>query len=214
MRLRRRQTLPVAACCAYPVLSHLGAVTGQPGLAAAGLLLVAWSLLATRLRAGQAALYGALALALAVAVTLLMPAAVLYAPPLAVYLALGALFAASLRRGREPIVSRFARIEHGGALPADLLRYTRGLTGLWVAFFAVMACTSLGLALWGSAESWSLFTNLIGYLLVAAFFLGEYLYRRLRYRHYPHPGLVEFLRRLPSYRVVGGLPQEGTADGR
>lgn len=214
MRLRRRQLFTAAACCAYPVLSHLSAVTGEPGAAAAGLVLVAWSVLATQTRALRAVPIGALVLALAAAATLLVPAAVLYAPPLAVFVTLGALFAASLRRGREPMISRFARIERGGELPPDLARYTRTLTRLWVVFFAAMACASLGLALWASVAAWSAFTNLIGYLLVATFFVGEYAYRRAHFRHYRHAGFVDFLRRIPSYRLGGGPPRERPADGR
>lgn len=195
-------------------MSHLGAVTGRPGVAAAGLLLVAWSLLAARARAGRAVLFGALALAVAVTGTILAPATVLYVPPLAVYLGLGVYFGASLRRGREPVVSRFARVEHGAELPPDLVRYTRTLTSLWVVFFGVMACVSLGLALWGGMEAWSVFTNLVDYVLVATFFVGEYLYRRMRFRHYRHVGFVEFLRRIPSYRIGAGPPHERAADGR
>lgn len=195
-------------------MSHLGAVTGEPGLAAGGLVLVAWSVLATRLCAARALLLGALVLAAALALSVLEPAAVLYLPPLAIYAALGALFGASLRRGREPMVSRFARIERGAELPPDLARYTRVLTVLWVAFFAAMACASLALALWAGVTAWSLFTNVIGYVLVAAFFAGEYAYRRRRYRHYRHAGFVEFLRRIPSYRIWAGPPRERPADGR
>jgi uncharacterized membrane protein len=210
---RSRQTLTAAACCAYPVLSHLSAVTGEPGVAAAGLVLVAWSVLGMHLRAARAALLGAAALGFAVAFTFLAPAAVLYAPPLGVYLGLGTVFAASLRRGREPVVSRFARLERGGELPPDLLRYTRILTRLWVLFFATMACISLGLAIWASAQAWSVFTNLVGYLLVAAFFLGEYGYRRLRFKHYRHAGFADFLRRIPGYRLGAAPPHESPADG-
>lgn len=174
---RCKSYLTVAACCAYPVASHLVAVTGEPRLAAMGLT------------------------------------AVLYAPPVALYALLAGSFALSLRAGHEPLVSRFARLERGGELPADLARYTRVLTVLWIAFFIVMGTVSAALALSGPAERWSLFTNFVSYLLLGAFFLAEYLYRRLRYRHHRHAGLLEFLRRLPGYRLAGRAQREGMADG-
>ena len=209
----RTRFLIGAACCAYPAMSHLGVVTGEPRWAAAGLALLAWGLFATRVRGTVAALVGLLTLGLGLGVSALLPTAVLYAPPLALYVVLGALFAVSLRRGDEPMVSRFARIERGGELPADLARYTRILTGLWVLFFAAMAAISGALAVEGPIEAWSLFTNLLAYVLLAVFFLGEYLFRRARFRHHPHASFVEFLSRLPTYRI-GARPRRGTlADG-
>ena len=182
-------------------------------MAAAGLALVAWGVFAARMRALRALLLGALVLALGLLFTRLSPAAVLYVPPLVVYLGLGATFAASMRRGHEPMVSRFARLEHGGELPPELARYTRILTGMWVVFFASMGSVSLGLALWGTVQAWSVFTNFVSYVLLALLFVAEYLFRRWRYRNHAHAGLVEFLRRIPSYRI-GARQPGGRADGR
>src|SRR5512135_1104809 len=205
---RRTGLLVAAACCAFPALSHLAVVSGDARWAALGLALLAWSALAARVRPALAALSG-----LALGLGALWPAAVLFAPPLAVYLALAGAFAATLRNGHEPMVSRFARIERGSELPPDLARYTRVLTGLWVLFFVIMATISFALAFAGPRELWSVFTNLVSYALLALFFVGEYLYRRIRFRHHRHAGLVEFLRRLPSYRPWG-KPQHGRlADG-
>lgn len=211
---RRTGFLSVVACCAYPFLSHLGAVTGERQWAAAGLALLAWGVLAARKPPALSALAGGLALALALGLNMVFPAAVLFAPPVAIYLALCAMFASTLRRGDEPLVSRFARLEHGGELPPDLVRYTRALTALWVLFFASMAAISLGLALRGRVETWSLFTNVVSYALLAMFFLCEYMYRRWRFRHYSHAGFVDFLRRLPSYRVWNRSADRRLANGR
>ena len=41
-------------------------------------------------------------------------------------------------------------------------------------------------------EWWSLFANVIGYLLVAALFLIEYAYRRQRFPRQPYRNLLEF----------------------
>jgi uncharacterized membrane protein len=209
----RTRFLIGAACCAYPAMSHLGVVTGELRWAVVGLALLAWGLFAARMRGSVAALVGLLTLGLGLGVSALLPAAVLYAPPLGLYVTLGALFALTLRRGDEPMVSRFARIERGGELPPDLARYTRTLTGLWSAFFALMAAVSFSLALSAPLETWSLFTNLVSYVLVGLFFVGEYLFRRARFRHHPHVGFVEFLSRLPTYRVWARSRRGRLADG-
>jgi len=208
----RTRFLAVIACCAYPAVSHLSAVTGEPRWAGLGFALLAWGVLAPQMRATRAAMVGLLLLGLGFGGAELFPAAVLYAPPLVLYLALCAVFAATLRRGEEPMVSRFARAARGGLLPLDLARYTRTLTGLWSAFFALMAAVSLGLALSAPMVTWSLFTNLISYVLLALFFVGEYLYRRSRFRHHEHAGFVEFVRRLPTYRLWTRPPGGGLAD--
>src|SRR5574341_2539028 len=103
----------------------------------------------------------------------------LYVPPVAINLALCWLFGRTLRNGRVPLIARFAMMEQG-ELSEELARYTRTLTWLWTLLFAAAAAASLVLALSGSRDAWSLFTNLINYLLVAALFLGEFAYRRLR----------------------------------
>jgi uncharacterized membrane protein len=122
--------------------------------------------------------------------------------PLAVNLALCWLFGRTLAAGREPMIARFARLERGAELPADLARYARALTAAWSGFFFAMAAVSLGLALWGSVLAWSLFTNVINYALVALFFVGEYVVRRIRFRHYRHLSPIEVMRRLHTYRPL------------
>ena len=127
-----------------------------------------------------AALFGGLAIG--------APFVLLYAPPILIDIALASVFGATLRPGRDPLISRFARIEQG-ALPAELDCYTRLLTWIWTVLFAAMAATALALALFGSLAAWSIFTNLVAYALVAALFVGEYAYRRVRYRQYRHATL-------------------------
>jgi len=42
---------------------------------------------------------------------------------------------------------------------------------------------------------WALFANLIGYLLIAGFFLCEYAYRRRRFPSQPYKNFFDFLKR-------------------
>ncbi len=120
--------------------------------------------------------------------------------PVLLNLILCFLFVRTLSAASEPLITRFARVERGGELPAELARYTRRLTAAWAAFFALMAGASAALALWGSFAAWSLFTNILNYALVVAFFVAEYAYRRLRYRQYPHASPADMVRRLHTYR--------------
>ncbi len=69
-------------------------------------------------------------------------------------------------------MSRFARIHRGGQLAPDLARYTRNLTAAWAGFFVVMAVISATLAVTGPLAAWSLFSNLLNYLLVVLFFVA------------------------------------------
>ena len=199
--------LAVAVCCAYPLLNHAAAVLDEPRCAAVGIALVAWVLALGSQRAVVAALAGVATLVLSLWIAGSYPALLLYTPPILINLALCALFAHTLRADSDPLVSRFARIERGGRLPPDLARYTRNLTCAWALFFVVMATISATLAVVGPLTTWSLFSNLLNYLLVVMFFVLEYIYRRVRYRHHPHMSPWQMVRRLRDFRV---LPRSST----
>ena len=196
------RALAVAACCAYPALNHAAAVTDDPRWAALGIALVCWALLAGKSGVLLAVPVAAVSFVLALLVAAWMPGALLYAPPVVVNLALCAFFARTLRPGREPLVSRFARVMRGGQLAPDLARYTRNLTAAWAGFFALMAAVSVILAVTGPVAVWSLFSNFLNYVLVALFLVAEYVYRRLRYRHHDHASPRQMISRLLDYKAI------------
>ena len=80
--------------------------------------------------------------------------------------------------------------------------YTLRLTRAWVVFFALMAGISITLAITGPVAAWSLFSNVLNYLLVALFFVLEYIYRRVRYRHHPHASPRQMIRLLRNFRMI------------
>ena len=200
--MRWVRPLAIAVCCAYPLLNHAAAVLGEPRWAAVGIVLVAWVLDLGWLRPVVAALAAAAVLVLSLSVAARYPGLLLYTPPIVINLALCTLFARTLRRDSEPLVSRFARIERGGRLAPDLARYTRNLTCAWAIFFLAMAVVSATLAVTGPLATWSLFSNLLNYLLVVLFFILEYTWRRLRYRHHPHASPWQMVLRLRNYKVL------------
>jgi uncharacterized membrane protein len=196
--------LAIAVCCAYPALNHAAAALDEPRWAALGIALVAWAFATGWLSALVATLVAASALALVLWLAAHFPGMLLYVPPVAINLALCALFARTLRQGCEPLVSRFARMARGGQLAPDLARYTRNLTRAWVGFFVFMAAISATLAVTGPLATWSLFSNILNYFLVVLFFILEYAYRRVRYRHHPHASPWQMIRRLRNFKVIPG----------
>jgi uncharacterized membrane protein len=189
-------------CCAYPLLNHAAAVFDEPRWAALGVALLAWALTSGRLNGVGAMLPAAATFALSLWLAGRFPGLLLYTPPVVINLALCGVFARTLVGDREPLVTRIARIERSGQLPPDLARYTRNLTRAWAGFFVLMAAISVTLAVTGPLAAWSLFTNILNYLLVALFFILEYLYRRVRYRHHPHASPWQVICRLRNYRIV------------
>ena len=98
--------------------------------------------------------------------------------------------------------------------------YARRLTLAWAVLLSSIALINLLLALFvedgllsaaGIASPliiaqpvWSTFANLIGYLLIAGFFVCEYVYRRRRFPRQPYRNFLDFLRRTiaASPRVI------------
>lgn len=105
-------------------------------------------------------------------------------------------FYQSLIPGREPVISRVARLERGRLLPADVARYTRNLTWGWCVFFLALAVELSVLAVSTTIETYMLFANTINLLLVAAFFLVEYAYRCNHFPQYPQKSLLHFARKI------------------
>jgi uncharacterized membrane protein len=182
--------------CAWPLLLHAAILSGRPEWApaitvlSAMLGLILWALAMHRLQAVLLAIAMAAGLALVVAIA---PRIVLYAPSFLINVALAAVFGMSLQTRRVPVITRFAMLEQG-ALAPDLASYTRRLTWVWAVFFSAMAATSIALAVFGSLAAWSTFSNVVNYVLVCVLFVGEYLYRRRRFRQYDHASLIDLVR--------------------
>jgi len=188
IRLSFWRALGAALFLAYPATVHFGRPAAALAVLAALVAFIACSIFT------QHPARWLLPPAAAAASLLVAPHEwILYAPPIAINLGLCWLFGRTLARRRVPLVSRFALLEQG-TLSDEIASYTRALTWAWTLLFAGAAAASLLLALSGNRDAWSLFTNLVNYLLVAALFLGELAWRRLRYRGYRHASPLELLR--------------------
>ena len=178
---------------AYPVASHTAMYFHCPALALAALFAVALAAALSLLPGHR--LWVLLAGLLGGILLWRLPAAsaLIYLPPLLLNTGLGLLFGRTLVGGRVPLITRFAEEVMGDRHP-ERRGYTRGVTLAWTLAFAAMALESLLLALFASAETWSLFTNVLNYLFIAALFLGEFIVRLVRFREPFSPFL--FFRRL------------------
>ena len=181
---------------AWPLSLHTAILFAAPQwparvtAAAIALAALIWAIVVAR--PGTVLLFVVI-VALLGATLVLSPQLLLFAPTVLINAALAALFGASLRPGREPVISVFARLEQGELQP-DLARHARLVTWCWTLLLATIAIIALALAAWASMETWSLFANVVSYALIAALVTGEYLYRRVRYRHYRHASLAALLR--------------------
>jgi uncharacterized membrane protein len=205
---------------AYPVLAHFAIARNSAALTIAALTLLAAIALLPGLARGAAAAWLAVPLVGAACWWLSsvdQPVLPLYLPPIIVPAFLAYVFGNTLRPGRTPLISQLIRLlQPPGEEPeAAVWSYARGLTATWTALFVALATFNLLLAalaepdgllrasgidpgLAVSHEVWSLFTNLIEYLLVAAFFAIEYAYRRQKFPRQPYRNMFDFLRRMAA----------------
>jgi uncharacterized membrane protein len=210
---------------AYPVLAHFAIARNSAGLTIAALTLLAAVSLLPGLARGAVGAWLAVPLVAAASWWLSsveQPVLALYLPPIVVPAFLAGVFGNTLRSGRTPLISQLIRLLQapGDDEPESAVWvYARRLTATWTAMFVALATFNLllaafvepdgllrtsgiepGLAL--SHEVWSLFTNLLEYLLVAAFFVIEYAYRRQRFPRQPYRNMFDFLR-----RMVAAMPR-------
>jgi len=201
----------------YPVVAHLAVAHDNAHLAVASLVLLAAVVLLPGLVRGNAIAWTSSAL---VAVALVWVAGrdiawlPLYAPPVVISFGMAWMFGQSLQAGRVALIERIVQLMHapGDTIDAAIPPYARRLTLLWTLLFLALGLTNLALALcatpngillWLGVEPlitvprqvWSLFANLLNYVILGAFFVVEYIYRRYRFPQQPYKNMLDFIRR-------------------
>lgn len=185
--------LVVLACLGYPWLAHAAMMDHQAVLMRMVLALVPLSVLAywTIRHSTNRVLWVSVFLVAAIALFVLrsnvLPHfdAAFGIPHAAINLFLLWFFGHTLLPGKEPLITRLARRVHG-TLDARLMSYTKWVTVAWCVFFSGQILTSILLFNFTSLSTWSLYINFINFPLVIFMFIGEYIYRVLRYRDFPH----------------------------
>jgi len=185
-------TLGVLLLVCYPFATYLALATNRPGLAIV-LCMLSLALLAMAApRRWRLVAIALLALVALIGFVTGLRTELSYAPPIIINVGLAAWFGMTLRERREPMISRFARIERG-TLEPELAGYSRRLTLVWTLFFLAMAAISAALAVLQSAAPWAWFTAFGNWACVAALFFGEHLYRRKRFAHYAHASPMQLV---------------------
>ena len=81
-----------------------------------------------------------------------------------------------------------------GTLPPYIERYTRNATIAWCVFFGLQVVVSAVLFATASLEVWSLLVNVLSFTLIPCMFIGEYVYRIARFRHFSHVSMWRGIR--------------------
>jgi uncharacterized membrane protein len=129
------------------------------------------------------------------------PVAAAAVPHAMAYLALLALFGASLQPGREAVITVLARRSRG-RLSADIVRYTRRVTWAWCWFFLAQLICSLMLLLFAPLGVWSVFINLCNLPLIGVMLCAEYVYRQWRHAARPPERLADMVRIVRHLRTA------------
>jgi uncharacterized membrane protein/3-hydroxymyristoyl/3-hydroxydecanoyl-(acyl carrier protein) dehydratase len=212
-----RRFVAVALAVAYPLLAHAASVFESRALTLASVAVLAAAALGPTLAQRRRWTFiaaPAAALAIYGLARLDAVALVLFAPPVLLNAWLAWLFGHTLARGNTPLIERLVRLLQPPGLPFEpgVIAYARRLTGFWTALFLLLGTTNLVLAALATPgglleaaglaapvavplETWSLFANVINYLVVAAVFLLEFGYRRRRFPGRPYRNLLDFFRR-------------------
>jgi uncharacterized membrane protein len=215
---------------AYPLLAHFAIARNSSTLTIAAIALLAILAFLPGMARGRLGAWLALLAAGAGCWWLAqasLPVLALYVPPVLVPAFLACIFGQTLLRGRTPLISQLIRALDPAPdeLESAVWTYARHLTLAWTVLFIVLATCNLGLAAFAEPDGlllaagirppvavpvtvWSLFTNLIEYLIVACFFVIEYAYRRRRFPRQPYRNMFEFLRRMLAAlpRLIGRAP--------
>lgn len=208
--------LTTALAFAYPFIAHLAIARASVALTIAAIALLLVATLLPALANGSVHAWLAVPVA-GIGCWWLsrtsIPALSLYVPPVLVPAFMAWVFGHTLLRGRTPLIAQLISLLHADDDPgAEVWSYARSLTFVWTMFFIALASSNLLLAALAEPDGlllaagvtppltvpqdwWSLFANLIDYLLVAALFGIEYAYRRRRFPQQPYRNMIDFLRR-------------------
>ena len=201
MQFSPTRQVTTACAFAYPLVAHMAVARSSAKLTIAAIAMLALSALLHSLVRGRLMAWLAVPLLIAACWWLAnssMHVLPLYLPPVLVPVFLAWIFGQTLLPGRTPLIEQLVHMLHApDAVPEDAaLVYARRLTLVWTVLFVALASTNLGLAVLAEPEQWSLFANLIAYVIVVAFFAVEYAYRRRRFPRQPYRNVLEFVQRL------------------
>lgn len=83
---------------------------------------------------------------------------------------------------RPPTMPARVAMKVHGELSEHVLRYTTGVTWLWLGFFLVNGTIAAYTVFFTSREVWTLYNGLLSYVLMGVLFGGELLYRNFVFK--------------------------------
>jgi uncharacterized membrane protein len=173
----------------FVLLVHTAALLDQPVLGVAALAVVCFLNLAVNRLTGASgrrqllwAALGGLMILVLIATLQDMPglAKIILLPPVLMNGLFLVVFGCTLLPGREPLITRFSRLEWD-TMSDDLNRYTRRLTIGWTVLFALSLLAAVLFAVYADLATWSWFVNLGAPAVCLFYFLAEHLYRIRRF---------------------------------
>jgi uncharacterized membrane protein len=208
----------IALGASYPIFAHIAVLSRNPLLITASIGLLMVLVLLPALRKARPLAWIMLPV---VALCLYAVAAhgrsllLLFLPPILINGFMAWVFGRTLESGGTPLIERAIVALHGTTddVTADMLAYARRLTVVWACLFVALTVINLVLAVLATPGGlllavgmhspvtvplgvWSLFANVLNYLIVGALFIGEYWLRRRRFPQQSYRGFLDFTRRL------------------
>lgn len=188
--------MQIALLVAYPILVQLSFIFNNPSLQTAAIMSLTCGLLYKPLKKRETktwltTIFIALLSALALHTESTIYA--LYAPPIIVPSLLCIVFGYSLTREQTPIVTAIGEASRGPLSP-EMICYTRGVTQLWTIVFMITIANAILLPILTIPTIWSWTVNVVNYIVVGIIFLGEFIYRKHRFKDHNHPNFVEYIR--------------------
>lgn len=124
------------------------------------------------------------------------PRWIIYPLPIVVLTLVALVFLNSLKDGNTPYITHMAQLIRKQQLDQKVLKYTRNVTTAWTFMFIALAVEMVALSLFAPLYLWSYMVNFLNYVLIAIFFIIEYIIRRLHLRHIPHVSFIQFIKNL------------------
>ena len=127
----------------------------------------------------------------------------IYLPSIFILFSLFLLFSSSLQKGQTPLITHYAIIlNNNQKLDEEHFRYTYSLTLVWAIFLLSMVVISIILAVFYSLAAWSLFSNIISYVLITTFLVLEFFFRKRYFPNIPSlkGGFFKYIRSIIKIR--------------
>ncbi|GLS27439.1 hypothetical protein [Marinibactrum halimedae] len=123
---------------------------------------------------------------------------ILSIPAMVIPISLFIVFGQTLLPRQVPLVTAVGESARG-PLTESMRRYTRRVTQLWVVVLGSMAISTGAFMLFASPNTLSVMTNIVNYLIVSGVFVGEFYYRKYRFKDHNHPTFSEYLKIIVRY---------------